>query len=87
MAEKNKSIRVLAWSELTEPKSVYPNGINGALAEYLNTCEGIVAKTANIDEPEQGVSEKTLKDNRNRVFPRNSVSDSPLYQIIFGTSR
>ncbi|MFQ6133693.1 MAG: ThuA domain-containing protein [Armatimonadota bacterium] len=55
-------IRVLAWSELSEPEDVYPQGINGALAEHLNTCEGIVAKTANLDERGQGVPEEGLAE-------------------------
>jgi len=59
--EKNP-IRVLAWSELTEPKYAYPKGINGAIAEYLNVFDDISAKTAFLDDPEQGVSENTLKE-------------------------
>lgn len=53
-------IRVLAWSELTEPRYAYPNGINGAIAEYLNVFDDIVAKTAALNDPEQGVSEGAL---------------------------
>jgi trehalose utilization protein len=53
-------IRVLAWSEFSEPRYAYPNGIHGALAEYLNVYEDIVAKTATLDDPEQGVGEDAL---------------------------
>jgi trehalose utilization protein len=55
-------IRVLAWSELSEPKDVYPNGISGALAEHLQAAEGITAKTASLDDPDQGVSDAALAE-------------------------
>jgi trehalose utilization protein len=55
-------VRVLAWSEMTEPADVYPKGINGALADYLNTCKGITATTAQIDDPDQGVSTAALAE-------------------------
>lgn len=61
MANQEK-VRVIAWSEFTEPKSVYPTGIHGCLAEHLNACEGITAKTAFIDDPDQGVSEAALNE-------------------------
>jgi len=53
-------VRALVWSEWTEPKNVYPNGIHGAIAEALNACEGITASTAHLNEPEQGLSEARL---------------------------
>jgi trehalose utilization protein len=54
------SIRVIAWSERSEPEAVYPEGINGALAEYLNTRPGIEAVVASLADPEQGVPEEAL---------------------------
>lgn len=54
-------IRVLAWSEVSEPAAVYPKGIHGALADHLNTCSGIAAKTAQIGDPDQGLSDAALK--------------------------
>ena len=53
-------IRVLAWSEVTEPQYAYPKGIHNAIAEYLNVFDDIVAETAELDNPEQGVSEAVL---------------------------
>src|SRR5947209_20025742 len=53
-------IRVLAWSELSEPKQVYPNGISGALAAHLRELPDIEVRTASIDDPEQGVPEAAL---------------------------
>jgi trehalose utilization protein len=53
-------LRVLCWSEVTEPKSVYPNGIHGTLADSLNKQPGIKATVASLHDPDQGISDSTL---------------------------
>ncbi len=59
-------VRVLVWDEAPHhaPKSVYPSSINGAIAEGLNEMGGgiIAAKTANLDDPEQGITEAALAE-------------------------
>jgi trehalose utilization protein len=62
MAAPPKKIRVLAWSERTEPADVYPNGINGAIAEFLSKDKTLVVKTADINGPDQGVSNAVLDE-------------------------
>ena len=59
MSEK---IRVLAWSEQSEPRNVYPNGISGALAEHLGGQSDMQVRTASIDDAEQGVSDAALAE-------------------------
>ena len=58
-------VRVLVWDEAPAhaPKSVYPSSINGAIAEGLNTLSGgaISATVANLEDPEQGITEEALK--------------------------
>jgi trehalose utilization protein len=56
-----QAIRVLAWSERSEPVEIYPNGINGAIAEALNREKGITATVASLDGPGQGLSEELLQ--------------------------
>jgi len=56
------AIRVLAWSEFSEPAAVYPKGIHGALAEHLSTRPGITAATAQLDDPDQGLSDRALAE-------------------------
>ena len=56
----SKKIRVLLWSEQTEPRSIYPNGISGALGDFLNKQSGFEAKTATLDDPDAGVSDAAL---------------------------
>src|SRR5438128_59040 len=57
---RTRTIRVLGWSERTEPADLYPNGINGAMAEMLKRDKQFEVKTANLDDPEQGLSEAAL---------------------------
>jgi len=83
MADK---IHVLAWSEYTEPKYAYPNGIHGAIAEYLNVCEGITAKTATIDDPQQGVGEDALNETDVLIWfghvRHGDVTDESVNRIV-----
>jgi trehalose utilization protein len=55
-----KEITALAWSERSEPENVYPDGINGAVAEGLNAAEGITASATDITMPEHGLTEEVL---------------------------
>ena len=59
-AERAKR-RVVVWSERTAPKDMYPNDINGAIAEGLKTMKSWEVITANLDEPNQGVSDELLQ--------------------------
>jgi len=59
-SKKPPKLRVLLWSERTEPVEIYPTGINGALADYLNKQDGIEAKTAQLSDPEAGLGEAAL---------------------------
>lgn len=58
-------IRVLVWDEAPShaDKTMYPNSLNGAIAGALNTLGqgSILAETANLDEPNQGISAESLK--------------------------
>ena len=56
----SRKIRVLLWSEQTEPRNIYPNGISGALAAFLNQQQGFEARTATLDDPDAGVSDAVL---------------------------
>lgn len=52
-------IKALCWTERSEPESVYPDGINGAVADALREA-GIEAETAQLSDPDQGLSEEAL---------------------------
>jgi trehalose utilization protein len=59
-------IRVTVWNEFRhekkseEIKKIYPEGMHTVIANYLNSVEGVMAKTAVLDEPEHGLTEEVL---------------------------
>ena len=61
-------VRVTVWNEFRHEKknakviAVYPKGIHAAIADHLNAQEGIVARTATLDEPEHGLTEAVLAE-------------------------
>lgn len=58
---------VVVWSEGTAPKNIYPNDINGAVAEGLKaSLQGWEVVTASIDQPDQGLPDELL--NRTNVL-------------------
>ena len=59
-AEGSRTVRVLAWSERTEPKDVYPQGINGQFASFLGAEGDVKVTVANLADPEQGLTEEAL---------------------------
>src|SRR5262245_5077871 len=60
--KKSSKVRVLLWSEQTEPRNVYPAGISGALADYLGKQPGFEATTADLSQPEAGLPEEKLAE-------------------------
>jgi trehalose utilization protein len=52
--------RVIVWSEGTEPKKTYPDGIRAAVAEALKPLEGWEISTRTLTDPNQGVTEEDL---------------------------
>jgi len=58
--KKASPIRVLVWSERTEPANIYPDGINGVIAAALRKDPRLQVRTAQLDDPDAGVSEATL---------------------------
>lgn len=54
---------VVVWSEGTAPKEIFPNDINGAIAEGLRACgemKGWDVVVANLSDPDQGISDELL---------------------------
>ena len=59
-AASGRPIRVLCWSERTEPERVYPRGINGAVADALREAGGFESRETQLGDPEQGLAEEHL---------------------------
>jgi len=62
------SIRVTVWNEYRHEKAkkeiaeLYPDGMHGAIAKWLNSQPGITARTATLDEPEHGLTDEVLAE-------------------------
>lgn len=62
------SIRVTVWNEGRHEKSseairkVYPEGIHGAIADFLSRDEEIEVRTATLDDPDNGLPEGSLEN-------------------------
>lgn len=61
------STTVTVWNEYRHEQNneaiakLYPKGIHGQIAEHLNTCDGITARTATLDEEEHGLTDDILE--------------------------
>ncbi len=59
-------IRVTVWNEFRHEKesahiaSIYPQGIHGAIAQFLGKNEDMTIRTATLDEPEHGLTQEVL---------------------------
>jgi trehalose utilization protein len=62
----SKPIQVTVWNEFRHEQSnekvrkIYPRGIHKVIAGHLNKQEGIKARTATLDEPDHGLSDKVI---------------------------
>lgn len=60
-------INVTVWNEFRHEKksekvlAVYPEGIHGQIASFLNADDNFTATTATLDEPEHGLTEEVLE--------------------------
>jgi trehalose utilization protein len=63
-----KAIRVTVWNEYRHEKhnkqiaEIYPKGMHGAIADHLAKQPGLQVRTATLDEPEHGLTEKVLAE-------------------------
>ena len=61
-----KTIAVTVWNEYRHEKKnaqiakIYPEGMHAAIAAHLNQAGGVRARTAALDEPDHGLTEKVL---------------------------
>jgi trehalose utilization protein len=89
MAEQ-EAVRVLVWDENPPhaPKEIYPNSINGAVGEGLERFGGdrVRVRTADLDDPEQGVTEQALSETDVLVWwghaRHKEVSDETVARVV-----
>ena len=86
LAQKSNKLRVLCWSEQTEPREIYPTGISGALADHLKQQKGLEVKTAQITDPELGLSDAALSNTDVLIWfghkKHNDVPDEIVNRIV-----
>jgi trehalose utilization protein len=54
-------VRVRVWCEGTAPPSIYPQDIDGAIADHLARQEGLSVTRARLSDPAAGLSDATLE--------------------------
>ena len=63
-----KKIRVTVWNEFRHEKKneeigkLYPDGMHGAIAKHLKKEKDLEVRTATLDEPEHGLTDKVLAE-------------------------
>jgi len=66
MSQKN--IRVTIWNEgrhekrKPEAAAIYPNGIHGAIGDYLNKAGGFTVRAGVLDDPQHGLQAEVVND-------------------------
>jgi trehalose utilization protein len=85
-AARNRTIRVLLWSEQTEPREIYPRGISGALEDHFKTLRGYDITMATLTDPDNGLSDAKL-DNTDVVVwfghrKHRDVPDAAVDRIV-----
>jgi len=81
-------IRVTVWNEFrhekTDPKvkALYPNGIHRAIADHLNSQDGIVARTATLDEPEHGLTDEVLGETDVLIWWGHMAHDEVSDEVV-----
>ncbi len=84
-------IRVTVWNEFRHEKTeeairaIYPEGIHGAIADFLRREEDIQVRTATLDEPEHGLTQEVLDDTDVLIWWghmfHNMVSDEVVERV------
>src|SRR5437867_6642515 len=86
VAKNDKTMRVLLWSEQTEPREIYPQGISGALFDHFKTIKGFESKMATITDPDTGVSDAALDQTDVVIWfghrKHNQVPDDAVERIV-----
>ena len=55
-----EKLRVLAWSEGTAPRSVYPGDVDGAIGDHLRRLPGLDVRQARLTDPSAGSPTEAL---------------------------
>ncbi len=74
-------LRITVWNEYKHEQEyegirrVYPKGIHGCIAEFLEKEEDFSVRTATFDEPEHGLTEEVLQQTDVLVFWSHALQE------------
>ena len=84
-------IKVTVWNEFIHEREyegireIYPKGIHGCIADFLEKCPDIQVRTATLEEPEHGLSQEVLADTDVLIWwshaRQDEVSDAVVERI------
>jgi trehalose utilization protein len=91
-------IRVTVWGEYRHEKSsrrvaaIYPDGMHEAIAGHLRRSPDLLVRTARLDEPQHGLSEKSVRETDVLVWwghlahdeVRDKVVDRVVERVLAG---
>ncbi len=81
-------IRVTVWNEFlhekqdAEIREIYPEGMHGAIASYLEDLPGFDVKTATLEEPEHGLTDDVLAETDVLVWWGHMAHDEVSEAIV-----
>jgi trehalose utilization protein len=81
-------IRVTVWNEFIHEKEdekvrrIYPNGMHYAITEFLTQNQDIVPRTASLDQPEHGLSEKILRQTDVLIWWGHKAHDHVSDEVV-----
>jgi trehalose utilization protein len=79
-------IRVLCWSERTEPAEAYPQGINEAIAHSLRGSPSLEVRTASLNDADQGIGKEAIDSTDVLIWwghlKHKDVDDARVAEVI-----
>ena len=63
-------------------RDVYPKGIHGALADYLETLDGMAVRTATLDDPEHGLPQEVVDSTDVMLWWSHIANDEVSDEVI-----
>ncbi|WP_117169939.1 ThuA domain-containing protein [Paraliobacillus sediminis] len=81
-------MQVVVWNENRHEKTnpvvsdIYPKGIHGAIADFLEKEDTVEVKTATLDEAEHGLTDEVLKDTDVLVWWGHKAHDEVQDAIV-----
>jgi trehalose utilization protein len=81
-------VRVTVWNEFRHEKSdrkvrtIYPDGIHEAIAAPLRRAGDLLVRTATLDEPQHGLTEKVLNETDVLIWWGHQAHDEVKDRVV-----